>query len=138
MKKEVQTSLIKYSISIAIAVGLIALYFGERDFAGASVVEQYRMLCDAFFIPAILFLMIGGLVWASSKGAMDGISFLAQNFIRSIIPGARAKTPQKYYDYLQERNERRKQSSSYLFLFVVGGICFAVSLVFLYLFYHTR
>lgn len=138
MKKEVKISLIKYSISIVIAVGLIALYFGERDFAGASVVEQYRMLCDAFFIPAILFLMIGGLVWASSKGAMDGISFLAQNFIRAIIPGARAKMPQKYYDYLQERSERRKQISSYLFLFVIGGICFAVSLVFLYLFYHTR
>ena len=138
MKKAAKGTILKYGISTFIAVFLIWLYLSERDLAGATVLEKYRMLCDAFFIPGILFLMVGGLVWASTKGAMDGISFLVQNLFRSLIPGARAHTTQKYYDYLQERKEKRKKASSYRFLFVVGGICMALSLVFLFLFYWTR
>lgn len=138
MSKEWKNVLLKYGISLVLVVLMIALYLSGRDISGATLLERYRIFCDAFFIPAILFLMVACLVWASTKGAMDGISFLTQNLIRSLIPGGRIRTSQKYYDYLEERKEKRKVASSYRFLFVIGGICLVISLVFLYLFYQAK
>jgi hypothetical protein len=119
-----------------IAALLVWAYLASRDLPGAEKTEAYKILCDAFFIPGMLFLMIGCLAWASSKGAMDGLSFLAQNLIRALVPGGRIRTSQKYYDYIQERQEHRKAAPSFLFLFVVGGVCMAVSVVFMCLFYR--
>lgn len=135
MKPVIRGMVFKYGISSGLVAFLMWIYLSGRDFFGAPLLEKYRMLCDAFFIPGILFLMVACLVWASTKGAMDGISFLAQNFIRAIIPGARARTPQKYYDYLQERKDKRKKTASYRFLWIVGGFCMGLSIIFMILFY---
>jgi predicted MFS family arabinose efflux permease len=136
VKKSVRVTILKYGISTVIAVLLIWAYLAERDLAGAAQKEQYKMLCDAFFIPGMLFLMVACLVWASSKGAMDGLAFLGSNLLRALVPGGRLRTPQKYYDYIQERQARRKTVSSFLFLFVVGGVCMAVAVVFVFLYYR--
>jgi hypothetical protein len=66
---------------------------------------------------------------------MDGLAFLGSSLVRALIPGGRLRTSQKYYDYIQERQARRKKVSSFLFLLVVGGVCMAVSVVFMILFY---
>jgi hypothetical protein len=135
LKKSVKVTILKYGISCAIAAFFVWAYLAERDLAGAAQREQYKMLCDAFFIPGMLFLMVACLAWASTKGAMDGLAFLGSNLIRALIPGGRLRTSQKYYDYIQERQARRKKVSSFLFLLVVGGVCMAVSVVFMILFY---
>jgi hypothetical protein len=136
VKKSVKVTILKYGISFAVAALLIWVYLAGRDLPGAALREQYKLLCDAFFIPGILFWMIACLSWASTKGAMDGLAFLGSSLIRALIPGGRVRTPQKYYDYIQERKARRKQASSYRFLFVVGSACMALSIVFLILYYR--
>ncbi len=127
----------KYGISVGICVLMVYLYFigqvsGLDDFLALALHERYRILCDAFTIPGVLFLMTGCLVALSNAGALDAVGYIFHFLVTVFRPG-RERRVEKYYDYVQEKKEKR--TKGYGFLFVVGGIFMAVSLLFLVLFY---
>lgn len=132
-------TILKYGISTAVALAMVVGYVCSRDdgtkgFWGWSAVEQYMILCDAFTIPAVMFLGIGGLVWASTMGAMDGLSYVVKYALGGLIPGyGRKEKQERYYDYLQRK--RANRTTGYGFLLVVGGILGVIALIFLALYY---
>lgn len=131
-------NLLKYLGSAAIALGLAYLFTSLRvDFqnpAATSLEEWYRILCDAFTIPGLLFLMVGFLVSLSNQGALDGIGYAATVAFRMLI-GAGSRM-ERYKEYLERRRANRLRG--YGFLYVVGAVCMAVSGVFMILFYSQR
>ena len=134
MSKTLKTRLIKYG-SCALFVGMMAyLYFSMREFHTASLVEQYRMLCDSLTVPGILLLMMGVLVWLSNEGAFLGIGWALNWTVRSLIPGGRGFRDETYADYVERKTANRIRG--YGFLFISGGITMAAALVFLAL-YHS-
>ena len=133
MSEKLRARLLKYGISAAVCIGLVALYCGTRDFSKMQLVEKYRTLCDAFTIPGLLALCVGVLIWASNDGFFFGLSYCLNVAWRALIPGARYKH-ERYYDYVTRKREKR--ISGYGFLFLVGGVCMAVALVFMALFYR--
>ncbi len=115
------------------------LYIRNREFPVESAVENYRILADAFTVPALLFLMFGALLWAAGKGAVDGVSYAFTWAIKSLLPGARlASKDLSYAAYVEEKREKRKKSRGFSFLFFCGLGFMAVTAVFIFLFYKNR
>lgn len=132
MKKQIVTLLRKY-ISCALVVGgLVWLFLSLRDYEGASQADRYRMLCDAFTIPGVILIMVGALVWVSTQGALDGITYCVRFAIFSLIPGKRLERDEKYAEYVERKSSNRMKG--YGFLFISGAITMAVAFVFMFLF----
>ena len=122
MSEKLRNRLLKYGISAGICAGVAVFYCTTRNFSQMELVEKYRTLCDAFTIPGLLCLCVGVLIWASNDGFFYGLSYCLNVAWRALIPGARYKT--------------EKQITGYGFLFLVGGVCMALALVFMALFYR--
>ena len=138
-KYRVISTVIKYGISAALVFVLAYTFVAFRvealsDLALLSDVELYRMLCDAFTIPGMLFLMAGLLMTVSNAGALDGVGCVVSNAVKMLIPGKAAKM-ERYKEYLDRKRENRPKG--YGFLYVVGGATMAVAMVFLLLFYQV-
>lgn len=133
MSKSLRTALLKYGISGVIAAVMVGIYVGSRDFASMDLMTKYLTLCDAFTLPGITFLMVGCLMWISNEGGLDMLSYAASKAVGLFVPGYIPKG-EKYYEYVQRKRENRV--TGYGFLFVVGGVCMAVALIFMYLFYQ--
>ena len=133
MSDKVRANLLKYGISGAVCLGLAVFYCAVRDFSQMELVEKYRTLCDGFTIPGLLCLCVGVLIWASNDGFFHGLSYCLNVAWRALIPGGRYKH-ERYYDYVIRKKEKR--IPGYGFLFLCGGVCMAIAIVFLVLFYR--
>lgn len=127
MSNKVKTLLIKYGISVLICVGIGVAYAVSENIAQQELVHVYRILSDAFTLPALLFLFSGAMVWLSNQGSLDAIGYLMLSVVRFLIPGGALKH-EKYGDYVARRRE--KNVTGFGFLFVVGLICLVGALVF--------
>ena len=138
-KQRTVSNVIKYGISAALTLLLAYAFVSFRvealsDLARLSDVELYRILCDAFTVPGLRFLMAGLLMTISNAGALDGVGYVVGNAVKMLIPGRAAKM-ERYKEYLDRKRENRPKG--YGFLYVVGGAAMAVALVFLFLFYQV-
>ena len=136
MSKEAKVRLIKYASSFAFVAVLAYIYIGARDFAGASLVVKYWMICDALTIPGILLIMAAALVWVSNLGALDGIGYALKSLKHMLIPGAGAGMDERFADYVERKRNNRIRG--YGFLLISGCITMAVALVFMALFFMAR
>ena len=136
MSSPLAKKLTKYGVAIVLALGLAFLYVYLRvDFAdpdATPLVDWYKILCDAFTIPGLLYLMFGCLMTLSNQGAMDGLGYVAANAVKMLVPGGALKM-ERFKEYLERRRANRVRG--YGFLYLIGAGCMAVSLVFLVLFY---
>lgn len=138
-KQRTAGNAIKYGISAALTLLLAYAFVAFRveslgDLARLSDVELYRILCDAFTVPGLLFLMAGLLMTVSNAGALDGVGYVVGNAVKMLIPG-RATKMERYKEYLDRKRENRPKG--YGFLYVVGGAAMAVAFVFLFMFYQV-
>ncbi len=134
MSSVLKNRLIKYGCS-----GLfIALFAGSYVAANAEVaqlpVDWYRILCDAFSVPGILLILVGGLLWIAGQGALDGVVYCVRWAVFSLIPGKRLERDMRYAEYVEAKQDKRP--SGYGFLFFSGLFSMAIALVFLVLFYQ--
>ena len=131
---KLKINLIKYGCCAAFVALLAIAYISPRDFAGAELMDKYLILCDAFTVPGMLLILFGGMMWASSQGALDGLTYVVRYALFSLIPGKRLERDEKYGDYLEHRMQNRVKG--YGFLFISGLVTMAVALVFMAQFYY--
>ena len=136
MSPKLVKNLKKYGISSAIALLLAYAFVAMRvDFKNpgeTTLIDWYRILCDGFTVPGLLFLMCGCFMSLSNQGAMDGLGYVTVNAFKMLIPGAATKM-ERYKEYLERRRANRLKG--YGFLYVVGAVCMAIALIFMALFY---
>lgn len=115
---------------------LIVWRWGAEDgiFASTSLTHTYRLLCDGFFVPGVLMILIGGMIWVSRAGAFDGVKYVSRYIVYAIIPFSRGKKTEKYADYKEKKKSEYKGKGSYAYMFVCGGIMVALSILFLILY----
>ncbi len=135
MSQSTKSNLIKYGTSFLAGGGLFYLYLSLREFPVEEAAENYRMLSDAATVPGLLFIMFGLLIWISTRGVLDGVSFMLSRLFRGLVPGGRMQADEKYADYIEKRHEKAKKISGYGFLFITGLVFIAVAVVFTILFY---
>ncbi len=128
-------SLIKYGISILVFAAVSVFFLSLRNVFTVSypTAELYAILSDAFVLPGMLGIMLFVLVWISTTGFFDMISYGFSVAGRSLIPGMRIYKDEKYADYKQRKDKSRL--TGYSFLLYVGVGFTLVGIVFLILFY---
>lgn len=115
-------------IGIIITVGLL---FSFNFFSGdLSLEEGIKALADSFTVTGVLFLAFGALIYVSTQGMFDGLSYVGMYAVRTLIPGMRKNSPQKYGDYKLAKEEKRMKGYGYILFigigFLVIGIIFTV------------
>lgn len=133
MSKRLRNGLLKYGITAVVCGAFAVFYCSVRDFSQMETVERYRTLCDAFTVPGLLALCVGTLLWVSNDGLFYGIGYCLEVTWRALIPGGRRKM-ERYYDYVQRK--KGKKITGFGFLFVCGGVCMGIALIFMVLFYR--
>ncbi len=136
MSKSLQANLKKCAIAGVLGLLLVYVFVAFRvdfsDLSGVTLLDWYRMLCDAFTIPGLLMLMFALLLTISNEGALDGLGYVAVNGLKMLIPGAATKM-ERYLEYVERR--RKNRAKGYGFLYVVGAVFLTIAAVFLLLFY---
>ena len=130
MKKK----LLKHGITGFACLGIVVLCCGLRGYTQLSMGEKYRALCDGFTIPGVLALCLGSLLWVSGDGFFNGLGYCLQMTWRALLPFGR-RPVERYGEYVQRR--RQKPVTGFSFLFVWGGVCMAIAVVFLLCFYRA-
>lgn len=133
---DLRKQILKYGIATTVAGGMTALTLHLHGYAeAATLVDRYKILADAFTIPGVVLVMLAALIWVSTTGFFDGLSYAARQFGSLIIPLFGKKyTHLTYYDYKMDRDEKR--AHGYAFLFFVGLVFVIVAVVFTIL--HSR
>ena len=135
MSDKVKNRLMKYGIT-GVACGAIAVYYAlSNNVAGLSGAELYRVLSDAFFLPGVLLVLSGLLMWLSKEGTLDGVGFVLSRAIHLLIPTAGLQR-ETYGEYVERK--RGKRSGSFGFLIIVGAVSVAVSLIFTALYMNAH
>ena len=138
MSSPLKKNLIKYGISVSLALLMAYAFVALRvDFEHpeeTALVDWYRIVCDAFTVPGLLFLMFGAFMSLSNEGALDGLGYVCVNGLKMLIPGGGMKT-ETFKDYLERRRNNRVRG--YGFLYVTGFGCLAIAAVFMILFYSV-
>jgi len=136
VKKFSAETVIKYVIAFAVG-GLLAYYVlvvtGYNEVTDEAV--RLKILADCFTVPGVVLIMVSAFCWLSSKGAVDGIGYALGGLFRRLIPGAQHSEPEKYYDYVLRKQEKRKVG--YGFLAITGVIFLAVAVFFIVKFYQV-
>ena len=128
--------ILKYAAAFAVGIGAAIALCAYRGWADAvSACERYMILTDAFSLPGVLFLGIGGMIWLSGEGALDGVSWLLKNAVKMLIPGPK-KVREKYGDYVQRKRSGPKPSG-YAFILITGAVLAAIACLFLILYLKT-
>ena len=86
MSERLRNNLIKYGSCVA--AGLLAgvAYLSGKDFFNLPLVDQYRLLSDAFMLPGFLMVAVGLLIFLANEGSFTGIGFIAQKAVGFLIP----------------------------------------------------
>ena len=118
----------RYLIAAAVAVLIAAVVAQIRGFGFHQTIRtNLAALCDGCFVSGVFIGGVGCLVWVSTTGFFDMLSYGFKN-IASLIPFRPRRKHQKFYDYKQEKNEKRGKTQ--YFLLVIGLIMIALSVVF--------
>ena len=127
-----KSKIIKYSVISAIGLMMSYIVMNNYGFFEAQdLAYRYRVLCDAFTIPGVIFIMCGALVWISQQGMFDTLSYAGKMVMDQF---RREHEHTKYVDYVLEKRETRRQGG-FAFMIITGLAFVAVSLVFFALFY---
>lgn len=130
MKKK----LLQYGICVVLG-GLMAYWV--MDLEGFFILWRekataFSILCNAFFVPGILFASFGALFWVSNTGFFDSVSFAFHTAGHLLLPFLKSKR-MTYYDYKMEKAEKRGTVPG--FIFHVGAFYLVLSMICLGLWY---
>ena len=127
-------TIVKYvAATIVFALATLFCLSLRGAFGGThSKSELFGILSDSFVIPGIIGIMVFILVWISTTGFFDMITYGLSIAGRSLIPGMRIYKEERFADY-KERKEKNRLSGYSFLLFVSVGFTL-VGIVFLMLY----
>ena len=133
MQSNLKTTIIKYSISTGISLGLVFFILWLHQYWDQTeLVEKYKILSDAFTVPGLLFILVGLLVALTNEGSLTALGWMLKRMFKLLNPFS-DKNIERYSDYM----ESRQKVTGFSFLFYTGLAFAAVSIVFLVLYYSV-
>lgn len=129
-----KAKILKICILLLVALAIILTICGVNGLFTKKIetVQVVRVLCDAFFVSAVVFLGISGLVWAADKGAFDGLGYSVSTMINTHLPTSKSlnwKKKETYEEYVARKHapEKKKKLKA---SFIMGAIMMVVAIVF--------
>lgn len=125
-------SWLKYLITSVIGLAIAYLVVQVRGIWLASNSKDIiEIICDGFFVSGILLTCFGALIFCSSQGAFDGISYIFHvMFVGHNWSKTNFKDRQTYREYVEEKNSKRANGMKIRFVLIVGLVFIAISLIF--------
>ena len=137
LKKIEKPQLIKaYIISIIIlCAGIVGMLFWKQVFSLTEVKSIFGVLSDAFFVPGIIFVGIGGISRLAAAGAYDTIGYLFSRLaLHSLwVTGAKRKKYDSLYEYKVAKDEKGRSWLPYLLWSGVVSCGISIILLVIYL-----
>lgn len=115
------------------AVITVVVLLTRETFSQTNTLTVYKDLCDAFFLPGVMTLGFGLLVFVSNGGAFSMLKFSVIKFVDLFRRDLTKVKYRTYYDY-KEANKDNK--NDFGFMLIIGAVFVAISVVFLIL-YHS-
>ncbi|MBO7326892.1 MAG: DUF3899 domain-containing protein [Clostridia bacterium] len=133
MKKKLLT----LTILILVHIGIILTVCGIDGVFTESMAQQevVRFVCDGFYVAGILYLCIGGLIWASKEGAFDGLGYTVSNWKHSIFHNTRDWKKKETFQEYKERVSEKKKGRRVNEAIIIGGVSILIASVLLIV-YH--
>ena len=123
----------KYLLTLLAGFAMAALIAWSKDILEQTVLKNiFHILTDAFFVPAILLLGIGALIFTTNEGAFDAITFGLKSFW-GMFSKELKHSQETFYDY---RIARQEKKLPFGFLLICGLVFFVISMVMYYLYYR--
>ena len=127
LKKENKALLIKYGVCFAVGLLIAFIVFWIEGFFTDDLFDNLRILQNGFFVSAVAYLFLAGIMYVSGEGGLIGISYVMRNVLLFFIPGGRAKH-ELYKDYRERKIAAVKRSSNSCFL-ITGLVFLAVTII---------
>lgn len=128
---------LQYSITTAIGAIIAVIIMGAQGlFAGGlEPHDVYHILCDAFFVPGVIFACVGLIVFASHGGVFDMLGFAVRLFFDLFRKDPTKRKYKDFYEYKEAKKDKSKWSIT--FLLIVGLVFILVSVIFLIPYYQS-
>ena len=110
-------------IGFAVTTGVLFL---RGYFTADTDLDRTRILCDAFFVPSVVFFSAAALKWSSRCGTFDMIRYGVLSTFRLLSARARQNTKDTFYDYRRQRQMKKAPAYAHL---VIAGILFMIPAV---------
>ena len=105
---------------IGIAVFLL-LTFVQGGFVETDPEIRWRILCDALFVPGILLVSFGLLLFAAGGGVFDMLKFGTIKALSVLMTRKRREMyPKTFFDYKMEREAKERVRTGHLL--IVGAV----------------
>lgn len=96
--------------------------------------SMLRMLCDGFFVAAVVLLGMGGLKFARNQGAFDMMTYSLKTVFHLHYPFSKMNSPleereEDFVDYKERKRAKRKSSAEMLWAGLLYLILAAIFLV---------
>ena len=123
-------NLITFLIALAVGVAIFLVFFFTR---GQTIIAAI----DGLALGGMVVLVSGLLYWLSYLGAFDFVAFGFKQFGSTLF----AKDPRKagyYYDYQDEKRQKRLNSSYNFFAIMLAGLLILIALLVLEIVYKIN
>lgn len=128
MSDRVRKNLIKYGSCLAAGLLFAVFYLSGKDFLNLPLVDQYRLLSDAFMVPGFFMVAGGLLIFLGNEGTFNGIGFVMKRVGNFLLPFLLKDKGETYAEYVERKSG--KPTAGYGFLFFCGAGLLILSFVF--------
>lgn len=124
----------KYLITLAIGLFVAGgIAFSKDVFNQAELAMVFHTLTDSFFVPGVLIMGFGALIFVSNEGVFDGLVYGVTSFL-DIFRKEKKNRYRTFFDYKEEKGNR---DTRFGYLIICGLVFIAISGVMLFL-YHQN
>ena len=124
----------EYAVTTAVALAVGAIIALSRGIFQEDEIDMIiTIISDAFFIPGVLLICVGLIVYASNEGLFLSISYGFKAIGRTITAKKDEKLmDEKYHEYYARQIEKKTKCKHFL---IVGIVFVVISLVFVVVYF---
>lgn len=122
---EYKTYVITVLVGLAVSVYIC---FSRNIFGAEPVADVITILSDAFFVPGILFLCLGLILYAANEGIFNAVSYGMKILGRSLVGKKDEKIiNEEFHEYHARVSQKKTKVKHFL---LVGVVNFVISIIF--------
>ena len=129
MKPRVKSYLM--NLAVGLCFGILTFVLNSQ---GSDILV--RRLCDSCFVPAVLLLGYGGLVFCRNQGTFDVMTYGVKSVFHTHVPGASIGNAREesFREYQDRKSAKRKSPMGSL----LAGLTFFVPAVILLILFYVQ
>ncbi len=122
----IRKRLLKYGSCALFVILFGAAYLNGQELEGATAQQWYHWICDILWVPGMILLAAGAMIWVSNAGGLDTIAYGFHWMVQWVLPAGR-RGATNYREYVEQRREKKLEG--YGFLLISAAVCIVASFV---------